>query len=107
MSLLGWCIEKIAKFYYKGFCFFGKYISAFFTKIFLFISQHIKFFLSALIILICSLLRIQNSKIGLFVACKDYISKNYFHEPCKVVFYYPHVTSTQIKIDKKIEKKKK
>lgn len=106
MSLLGWIIAKIVKSYYKITCILGKHIGGIFSKLFIFISQHIKFFLTALIIFLCSLLRIQHSKIGFFVACKDYISKSYFQQPCKVVFHYPNVQSVQIKHDKEVEKKK-
>lgn len=106
MSLLGWIIAKIIKLYYKTTCLLGKHIGLIFSKIFIFISQHIKFFLTALIILFCSLLRIQHSKIGFFIACKDYISKSYFQQPCKVVFHYPNVQSMNIHVDKEVEKKK-
>ena len=106
MSLLGWIIAKIIKLYYKTTCLLGKHIGLIFSKIFIFISQHIKFFFTALIILFCSLLRIQHSKIGLFVACKDYISQSYFQQPCKVVLHYPNVQAMHVKVDKEVEKKK-
>lgn len=106
MSLLGWVIAQITKPIVKIAGYFGKYIASLFSKALLFVSSHIKFFLTAFIVFLCSLLRIQHSKIGLFVACKDYISQSYFHEPCKVVFHYPNVQSIQIKHDKEIEKKK-
>lgn len=105
MSLIGWIITQLLKLYYKTTCLFGRYVSAYFSKIFLFITSHAKFFLAAIIVFICSLLRIQHSKIGIFVACRDYINKNYFHQPCQITVHYPNVKSMYIK--QRIEERKK
>lgn len=106
MSFLGWIITQILKLYYKTTCIFGKYVSTYLSKVFLFIATHAKFFLTAIIVFIASLLRIQHSKIGIFVACKDYINKNYFHQPCQITVHYPNVKTMHVE-QKIIERKKK
>lgn len=107
MSLLDWLLTKILIFYYNIAYLFGKYLGSFFSHVFIFIAQHANYFLAAFIIFFCSLLRIHHSKIGLFFGCKDYTSKNYFEQPCKVIFHFPNVNSMQVKRTDKIDSKKK